>query len=85
MIQQEKEEGVIACINSKCPAELRKVNGNRFQMATKKNQNAVDCPSETVGGKNNTISTTLQEISNSSHIKNGQSLFLTWSLPFGSS
>jgi len=28
--QQEKGEGVIACINSKCLAESGKVNGDRF-------------------------------------------------------
>lgn len=64
VIQQEKGEGVIACINSECPAEPRRVNGNRLQVGTKVEGNAANCPSESVWGKKNPISTPLQQISN---------------------
>lgn len=85
VIQQEKGKGVTACINSKHLAEPRKVSGNRLQMDTKAKENAVDCPSESAWGKNNTTSTILQMNSNPSCIENGQSPVLAWSLPFGSS
>lgn len=50
-----------------------KVNGNRFWMGTKVNENAVDCLSESMWEKNDKISTPLQQISNPSCMENSQS------------